>query len=99
MMDERPLTDGTIALLNLDAQIEAVEAEVGLGRATVETRAGLAELITLRGLIVGRIADYERAEKIAEQLVRDAPSDARALVARARARAGFPSVQRCLGRH
>ena len=60
-----------------------------MASATVETRAGLVELISLRGLIVGRIADYERAEEIAEQLVRDAPTDARALVARARTRASF----------
>jgi tetratricopeptide (TPR) repeat protein len=89
MIDERPLTDGTIALLNLDAQIDALEPEVRRGRASVETRAGLAELISLRGLIVGRIADYDRAEEIAEQLVRDAPMDASALRARARTRAGF----------
>jgi tetratricopeptide (TPR) repeat protein len=89
MIDERPLTDGTIALLNLDAQIDALEPEVTGGRASVETRAGLIELISLRGLIVGRIADYDKAEEIAEQLVRDAPMDARALFARARTRAGF----------
>jgi tetratricopeptide (TPR) repeat protein len=89
MMDERPLTDGTIALLNLNAQIDAFEPEVRRGRASVETRAGLSELISLRGLVVGRIADYERAAEIAEQLVRDAPMDPRALLARARTRAGF----------
>jgi tetratricopeptide (TPR) repeat protein len=89
MIDERPLTDGTIALLNLDAQIDALEPEVRRGRASVETRAGLAELISLRGLIVGRVADYDKAEEIAEQLVRDAPMDAQALRARARTRAGF----------
>ena len=89
MMDERPLTDGTIALLNLDAQIDALEPEVKLGHASVETRAGLTELISLRGLILGRIADYEKADEIAEQLVRDAPTDPRALLARARTRAGF----------
>ena len=89
MMDERPLTDGTIALLNLRAQIDALEPEVMRGRASIETRAGLTELISLRGLIVGRIADYDRAEEIAEQLVRDAPTDPRALLARARTRAGF----------
>jgi hypothetical protein len=55
----------------------------------VETRAGLVELITLRGLIIGRIGDYVKAEEIAEQLVRDAPTDARAFVARARTRASF----------
>jgi hypothetical protein len=56
MIAEQPLTDGAIALLNLGAQIDVVEPEVRLGRATVETRAGLVELITLRGLIFGRIA-------------------------------------------
>ncbi len=89
MIAERPLTDGKIALRNLGAQIDALEPEVRLGRATVETRAGLVELITLRGLIVGRIADYIRAEEIAEQLVRDAPTEASAFVARARTRASF----------
>jgi tetratricopeptide (TPR) repeat protein len=89
MITDRPLTDGTIALLNLGAQIDSLEPDVRLGRATVETRAGLVELITLRGLIVGRIADYVRAEEIALQLVREAPTDPRAFVARARTRATF----------
>lgn len=89
MIAERPLTDGTIALLNLGAQIDALEPEVRLGRTTAETRAGLVELITLRGPIIGRIADYVRAEEIAEQLVRDAPTDARAFAARARTRVSF----------
>jgi len=89
MIAERPLTYGTIALLNLGAQIDALEPEVRLGRATVEVRMGLVELITLRGLIIGRIADYVRAEEIALQLVRDAPTDPRAFVARARTRAIF----------
>ena len=40
MIAERPLTDGTIALLNLDAQIDALEPEVRLGRASVETASG-----------------------------------------------------------
>jgi tetratricopeptide (TPR) repeat protein len=89
MIAERPLTDGTIALLNLGAQIDALEPGVMLGHATVETRAGLIEWITLRGLIIGSIADLVRAEEFAEKLVRDAPSDARAFLARARTRASF----------
>ena len=89
MIIDRPLTDGTIALLNLTAQIDSLEAEVKLGCASVETRAGLAELIALRGLFVGCIADYVTAEEIAEQFVRDAPSDARAFLARARTRGTF----------
>ena len=89
MIVERPLTNGKIALLNLTSQIEALEPELRLGEASVETRAGLVELIALRGLIVGRIADYVRAEEIAEQLVRDAPTDARSFLARARMRGTF----------
>ena len=96
MINERPLTDGTIALLNLEAQIDALEPEVRLGSANVETRAGLAELIALRGLIVGCIADYDRANEIAEQLVRDVPTDPKALLARARTHAGFHRFKEAL---
>ena len=84
-----PVTDGTIALLNLQAQIDGLEPAVRGGRASIESRIGLIELITLRGLILGRIADYQRAEEIAEQLVRDAAADGTAFVARARMRAVF----------
>jgi tetratricopeptide (TPR) repeat protein len=84
-----PVTDGTIALLNLRAQIDGLEPPVRGGRASIESRIGLIELITLRGLILGHIADYQRAEEIAEQLVRDAAADGAAFVARARTRAVF----------
>src|SRR5216684_1906938 len=86
---ELPATDGTIALLNLQAQIDGLEADVRLGHSTVESRVGLIELITLRGLILGHIADYQRADEMAEQLVRDAATDGTAFVARARTRAVF----------
>ena len=89
MIAERPFTHGAIALLNLGAQIEALEPQVRLGRSSIETRVGVIELISLRGLILGRIADYERAEELADQLVHDAPDDASAFLARARARAVF----------
>ena len=84
-----PVTDGTIALLNLRAQIDGLEPDVRRGNATIESRVGFIELITLRGLILGHIADYQRAEEMAEQLVRDAATDGTALVARARTRAVF----------
>src|SRR5258708_2350546 len=86
---ELPATDGAIALLNLQAQIAGLEQDVRLGHATVESRVGLIELITLRGLILGHIADYQRADEMAEQLVRDAPNDGTSFVARARTRAVF----------
>ena len=86
---ELPVTDGTIALLNLQAQIDGPEPDVRLSHASVESRVGLIELITLRGLILGHIADYQRADEMAEQLVRDAATDGTAFVARARTRAVF----------
>src|SRR5712691_9074786 len=86
---ELPVTDGTIALLNLQAQIDGLEPDVRLSHATVESRVGLIELTTLRGLILGHIADYQRADEMAEQLVRDAATDGTAFVARARTRAVF----------
>src|SRR6266436_473956 len=86
---ELPVTDGTIALLNLQAQIDGLEPDVRLSHATVESRVGLIDLITLRGLILGHIADYQRADEMAEQLVRDAATDGTAFVARARTRAVF----------
>jgi len=86
---ELPVTDGKIALLNLRAQIDGLEPDLRLGRATIASRVYLIELITLRGLILGRIADYERAEQMAGQLVCDAPTDGRAFLARARTRAVF----------
>src|SRR5258705_13026463 len=86
---ELPVTDGTIALLNLQAQIDGLEPDIRLSHATVESRVGLIELITLRGLSLGHIADYERADEMAAQLVRDAATDGTAFVARARTRAVF----------
>ncbi len=86
---ELPVTDGTIALLNLRAQIDGLERAVRIGHASIESRVGLIDLITLRGLILGHIADYQRADEMAEQIVRDAATDGTAFVARARTRAVF----------
>lgn len=82
-------THGAIALANLEAQINSVQEDVQFGQATVDSRATLAELVTLRGLIVGRVADYERAENIVERLLRDAASDPLAVLAHARIHALF----------
>ncbi|PWI08807.1 hypothetical protein DIZ27_20335 [Streptomyces sp. NWU339] len=49
----------------------------------------LVDLLILRGQVLGRIADYERAAELAEGLVRDAPDAGTAWLARARTRATF----------
>jgi len=83
------LTHGTIALRNLEGQIEGLEPNSSPGRLGVEERAWLIDLLTLRGSILGSIADYGRALELAHLLVRDAPSEAAAFLARARTRAVF----------
>jgi tetratricopeptide (TPR) repeat protein len=89
-------TNGTIAVANLHAQIAGLAARAcpappGQAAASlaVATQALLVDLLTLRGETLGRIADYERAAELAEELVRDAPEDGRAWLARARTRATF----------
>src|SRR5262249_8241088 len=78
------LTDGGIAVLNLQAQIDGLE-----GHGTAAEAAALIDLLILRGLILGRISDYERAAQLADGLVHYADTDAAAYVARARTRAVF----------
>jgi tetratricopeptide (TPR) repeat protein len=79
-----PLTDGSIALLNLQAQIDGLE-----GCDTPAEAAALIDLLILRGLILGRISDYERAAQLADRLVDVAVTDAVAYVTRGRTRAVF----------
>ncbi|HEV8568256.1 MAG TPA: hypothetical protein VGQ92_14440 [Actinoplanes sp.] len=52
-------------------------------------RALLVDLLILRGEVLGRIADYERAAELEQVLVRDAPEDGAAWLARARTLATF----------
>lgn len=82
-------THGSIALANLEAQIDSLEQDARFGQDSIKNRATLAELITLRGLVVGCVAEYERAEEIAERLMRDAESDPAAGLAHARICAVF----------
>ena len=86
---EASTTDGMIALNNLEAQIEGQESQATLDHSIVERQTTLIELIALRGLILGHVADYERAGEIAEQLARDASAGRAAFLARARMRATF----------
>src|SRR6516162_2629798 len=78
------LTDGAIAVLNLQAQIDGLQ-----GHGTSAEAATLIDLLILRGLILGRISDYERAAELADREVGAAITDAAAYVLRARTRAVF----------
>jgi tetratricopeptide (TPR) repeat protein len=90
MTDSGPRTTaGVIAVLNLEARIDGQVARAAAGWLTVGERAELVELITLRGHVLGSIADSERAAALADELAGQVPSDARSLLARARTRAVF----------
>ena len=78
------LTDGTIALLNLQAQIDGLE-----GHGTSAETASLIDLLILRGHILGRIIDYERAARLADRQVGAAITSVAPYVARARTHAVF----------
>src|SRR4051812_39596483 len=73
---ELPTTSGEIALSNLDSQIQAVEALVARDGAA---RSQLIPLLLMRGQLRGRIADYERADRLAGELVAAAPRSVEAL--------------------
>ena len=88
--DSGPVTTaGVIAVGNLEARIDAQVSRAASGRLTIGELAELVELIALRGQVLGRIADSERAAAMADELVGQAPNDARSFVARARMRGVF----------
>jgi len=90
MTESGPVTTaGVIAVANLEARIDGQVSRATGGRLTVGERVELVELIALRGHVLGRIADAERAAAMADELVRQAPGDARCYFARARMRGAF----------
>jgi tetratricopeptide (TPR) repeat protein len=90
-------TSGSIALVNLHAQIESLgtgaNATSGSGRldsrTAAENRLGLIDLLVLRGHLLSRIADYDQATESADHLVHEAPHEAAAWLGRARSRSAF----------
>ena len=86
---ELPTTAGSLAVANLQAQIDGQQRQAVAGRLDVGGQAELIELVALRGHVLGCIADYEWAQARAEQLTHDCPADGVALLARARARSIF----------
>jgi tetratricopeptide (TPR) repeat protein len=97
---------------NLHAQIDGLGVRLATARSlqvaappAVAEQVLLVGLLLLRGQVLGRIADYERAAELAEALARDAPDDGAAWLARARTRATFHRFREALadldaaGRH
>ncbi|MFE5581487.1 tetratricopeptide repeat protein [Kitasatospora sp. NPDC056531] len=88
--DSWPVTTaGAIAMGNLDARIEGLTSQASRGSLTGAGWAELVELTALRGHVLGRIDESERAATLAEAFVDLAPRDPLSHLARARAAAFF----------
>ena len=70
--------NGRIALANLSASIDSLQLRCSEG-ATFEDLEALSNLLFLRGDLLGRIADHDRAERVAELAIVQSPETARAL--------------------
>jgi tetratricopeptide (TPR) repeat protein len=82
-------TAGVIAVGNLEAVIDGQVSRATGGELTVDEHAELVDFIALRGHVLGRVDDAERAATMADQLVSQAPREPRTLVARARMKGVF----------
>jgi tetratricopeptide (TPR) repeat protein len=83
MIDAKRYTSGRIALANLSGSIRSLEL-CRAEDARFDSLVALSKLLFLRGGLLGRIADYDRAELIATEAITLSPDTARAFFIRAR---------------
>jgi tetratricopeptide (TPR) repeat protein len=83
MIERGRYTSGRIALANLAASIAGLELRRAEGAPFAE-RVALSDLLFLRGDLLGRIADHERAELIAMEATALSPASVSALFVNAR---------------
>jgi tetratricopeptide (TPR) repeat protein len=83
MIDPRRYTSGRIAIANLSASIDGLE-RCRVERASFDDLATLSMRLFVRGDLLGRIVDHDRAELIANEATAMAPAAASALFIRAR---------------
>jgi len=82
-IDAGRYTNGRIALVNLSSSIESMERRRVEG-ADFHDLVALSKLLFLRGDVLGRIADHDRAEAVAREAAEASPSIGDALLIRAR---------------
>jgi Tetratricopeptide repeat len=83
MIDPGRYTSGPIAVANLSALIDSLEVR-RVETASFENLEALSKLLFLRGDLLGRILDHDRAELIADEAIAISAGTARALYIRAR---------------
>jgi tetratricopeptide (TPR) repeat protein len=87
-IDPKRYTSGRIAVANLSASIESLEFR-RIERSTFEDLLGLSKLLFLRGDLLGRITDHDRAELIANEAIALSSDSASALCVSARLASRF----------
>jgi tetratricopeptide (TPR) repeat protein len=83
MIDAKRYTSGRIAVANLSTSIESLE-RCRVERATFENLMALSKLLFLRGDLLGRIVDHDRAELVANEAIALSLDTASTLYIRAR---------------
>ena len=83
MINAKRYTSGRIAVANLSASIESLELH-RIKHRTFEDELALSKFLFLRGDLLGRIVDHDRAELVAKKAVAFSPDTASTLYIRAR---------------
>jgi tetratricopeptide (TPR) repeat protein len=83
MIDTKRYTSGRIALANLSTSIESLE-RYRVERATFDNLMALSKFLFLRGDLLGRIVDHDRAELVANEAIALLPDTGSTLYIRAR---------------
>ena len=88
MIERGRYTSGRIAVANLSASIAALESRRAADT-SVEDLLALSNLLFVRGDLLGRTVDHDRAESVANEAIASSRDTARALYVRARLAARF----------
>lgn len=81
MIDPGRYTSGRIAVANLSASIESLEL-LGVEHTTFQDLVALSKFLFLRGDVLGRIMDHDRAEQVANEAIALSPDVGSALYIR-----------------
>lgn len=86
---ELPTTSGAIAMANLNAQVHGLSKRLDADPKSALIREELIGVLSTRAQFTGRIADYERALSLSEEMVKESPERAEGYLARASGRAAL----------
>ena len=93
MIDRRTIYERReLPIANLSASIDSLELRRAEG-ATFEDLVALSKLLFVRGDVLGRIADHDRAEVIATEAIALSPDSRKRALHSCAARGAFPSVR------